>query len=119
MKHEILGSTVATAALGAVVSLMMTAPAAGQAPASGRWNPPRLANGRPDMQGLWVHAAGLATHSVEDGRDPTEEIITGGSGPNPIVMVEPADGRSPIGRPRPSKEMSFSRTPTPDEIGAH
>ena len=95
MKHEILGSTVATAALGAVVSLMMTAPAAGQAPASGRWNPPRLANGQPDMQGLWVHAAGLATHSVEDGRDPTEEIITGGSGPNPIVIVEPADGRIP------------------------
>ena len=75
--------------------LLLSIPAAGQTPAANRWNPSRLPDGQPDMQGLWVHAAGLATHSVEDGRDPAEEIITGTSGPNPIVIVEPADGRIP------------------------
>ncbi len=75
--------------------LLVSIPAAGQTPAASRWNPSRLPDGQPDLQGLWVHAAGLATHSVEDGRNPAEEIITGTSGPNPIVIVEPADGRIP------------------------
>ena len=117
MKHGVIGSMAAAAALVAVVSLMVPAPAAGQVPAASRRNPPRLANGQPDMQGLWVHAAGLATHSVEDGRDPTEEIITGSSGPNPIVIVEPADGRIPYQPAAAVKRNEFlANTDTPTKL---
>src|SRR5688572_17363224 len=96
---------------------MIAAPAAGQAPRSTRWNPPRLANGQPDMQGLWVHAAGLATHSVEDGRDPAEEIITGATGTNPIVIVEPADGRIPYRAAAALKRNEFlANTDAPTKV---
>ena len=39
-----------------------------------------------------------AVHSLEDGQDPTSEVINGRNGPGdpgPIVIVEPADGRIP------------------------
>ena len=80
MTHRVFGSMTTLAATVAVV-LLTVVPAAGQTP---------------DLQGIWRHAAGGATHSVEDGQDPAEGVITGGgAGPNPIVIVEPADGRIP------------------------
>ena len=82
MAHRVMAAAVA------VVSLVPV-PARGQTP---------------DLQGHWQHDAVLAGHSVEDGRNPLNDIITGeySSGRvsrsgerNPTVIVEPADGRIP------------------------
>ena len=95
MKHRVFGSMMATAAVLAVVSLAHV-PVAGQAPGASRGNPPRLTDGHPDMQGLWIADAVGAAHSVEDGRDPASDIIQDRIGErNPIVIVEPTDGRIP------------------------
>jgi hypothetical protein len=55
--------------------------------------------GRPDLQGLWINAAPMgAVHSIEEGQDPTSEIIVGRSGvveAGPTIVVAPADGRIP------------------------
>jgi hypothetical protein len=96
MKHRVLGSMVATAALVVAVALILPVPAAGQAPAASRGNPPRLADGHPDMQGHWISDAIGAAHSVEDGRDPDADIIQGRIGErNPTVIIDPTDGRIP------------------------
>ena len=70
---------------------LLSVPATGQTPAL-----------EPDLQGHWLHDAVLATHSVEDGIDPGNEIIAdlsrfvSRSGERyPIVVVDPADGRIP------------------------
>ena len=95
MKHRVLGSIMAIGAALAVVWLAPV-PAAGQAPAAGRWNPPRLPDGQPDMQGLWISDAIGAAHSVEDGRDPVSDVLQDRVGErNPIVIVDPTDGRIP------------------------
>jgi len=82
MAHRVMAAAV-------VVVSLMPVPARGQTP---------------DLQGHWQHDAVLAGHSVEDGRNPLNDIITGEyltgrvsrSGErNPIVIVEPADGRIP------------------------
>lgn len=73
--------------------------AAGQAPgAPGRtWNPPRTADGRPDLQGMWAPTAG--GHTFEEGGDPEAAIIQGNPAPSaerPNVIVDPTpDGRIP------------------------
>ena len=81
MRHGVFGSMMAMTVAVAVVSLMPVAAAAGQTP---------------DLQGHWLHAAG-ATHSVEDGGDPAESVVTGAAlNPHSLRMiVEPADGRIP------------------------
>ena len=60
---------------------------------------PRTPGGQPDLQGLWISDAPMgAVHSLEEGQDPTSEVIVGRSGTGdtgPIVIVEPADGRIP------------------------
>ena len=82
MAHQVIAAAV-------VVVFLMPVPARGQTP---------------DLQGHWQHDAVLAGHSVEDGRNPLNDVITGeySSGRvsrsgerNPIVIVEPADGRIP------------------------
>jgi hypothetical protein len=79
----------------AVVSLAFVLSAA-QGPGSSRFSPTRLADGSPDMQGMWVSDAVGAAHSVEDGRDPDTDVIQGRVGEeNPIVLVEPADRKIP------------------------
>ena len=95
MKYHLFGPMMALAAVLAVVSLAPVS-AAGQTPAAGRWNPSRLPDGQPDMQGLWISDAVGAAHSVEDGRDPDSDIIQGRVGEsNPSVMADPANGRIP------------------------
>ncbi len=122
MTHRAFAPLMAMAAAVAVTTVMQV-PAAGQTPTASRWIPPRLPDGHPDMQGLWVHAAGLASHSVEDGRDPAEEIITGASGPNPIVIVEPGDGRipyQPAAAARRNEFLANTDAPTkPEHIDIH
>jgi len=115
MTHRVCGSLLAVAAAVAVVSVMPVA--AGQTPAASRWNPSRLPDGRPDLQGHWLHAAGIATHSVEDGGDPAEEIITGASGAVPIVIGEPADGRIPYQPAAAAKRNEFlANTDVPTKL---
>jgi hypothetical protein len=79
----------------AVVSVAAVFSAA-QSPASDRFNPPRLPDGQPDMQGMWIADAVGGAHSLEDGRDPDTDVIQGRVGEeNPILLIEPADGRIP------------------------
>ncbi|PYR64582.1 MAG: hypothetical protein DMF88_22805, partial [Acidobacteria bacterium] len=67
--------------------------AAGQ---TGRQAPPRLPDGQPDIRGHWISDAAGGAHSVEDGRDPDADVIQGRvDEKNPILIVEPADGRIP------------------------
>src|SRR6185436_9425717 len=80
MAHQVMAAAV-------VVVSVMPVPARGQTP---------------DLQGHWQHDAVLAGHSVEDGRDPANDVIVDLSGRvsrsgerNPTVIVEPADGRIP------------------------
>lgn len=93
MKHRVLGSVIVTVA---AIVLLIPVPAAGQASSARRWNPPRLPDGQPDMQGHWISDAAGSAHSVEDGGDPDADVIQGRVGArNPIVIVEPADRRIP------------------------
>jgi len=124
MKHRVRGSMVATAALVVVVPLMMPAPAAGQAPAASRWNPPRLPDGQPDMQGHWISDAIGAAHSVEDGRDPDADFMQGRVGErNPTVIIEPSDGRipyQPAAAARRQELVADIFTPTkPEHVDPH
>ena len=89
MTRRILRSIVAAAA----VASMAAVAAAGQ---TGRQTPPRLPDGQPDIRGHWISDAVGGAHSVEDGRDPDADVIQGRvDEKNPILIVDPADGRIP------------------------
>jgi hypothetical protein len=98
MSSPLLRSMLPAAAVGVVVSLV-AAVAAAQAPARA-WQPPRTADGQPDIQGYWDERNNITTYSIETGRDPRHTAITGqaldeiraGTG-RPIA--EPADGMIP------------------------
>jgi hypothetical protein len=123
MTHRVFRPMMVMLAVLAVVSLV-TVTAAGQVPAANRWNPPRLPDGQPDMQGVWVSDAVGADHSVEDGRDPESDIIQHRAAvQTPIMIVEPADGRIPY-RPEAAakrrKLLADIFTPTkPEHIDPH
>src|SRR6185503_2520118 len=77
----------------AVVASSVAVAAAGQ---TGAWTPSRLPDGQPDLRGHWISDAVGGAHSVEDGRDPDADVIQGRvDEKNPILIVEPADGRIP------------------------
>ena len=79
-----------------IVAVLPPVPVSGQTTTPTRWNPPRLTDGQPDMQGHWISDAVGAAHSVEDGRDPTDDVLQGRVGErNPIVIVDPPDQRIP------------------------
>jgi hypothetical protein len=89
MTRRILRSILSAAAVASTVA----AAAAGQ---TGPWTPSRLPDGQPDIRGHWINDAVGGAHSVEDGRDPDADVIQGRAGErNPILIVEPADGRIP------------------------
>lgn len=105
----------------AVVVSLGSVAAAGQA---GRWSPPRLPDGQPDMQGHWVSDAVGAAHSVEDGRDPDADIIQGRVGEqNPVVIVAPPDNRIPYRPDMAARRQQLLReifTPTlPHHVDPH
>jgi hypothetical protein len=107
----------------AVVSLA-TVSASGQVLVANRWNPPRLPDGQPDMQGVWVSDAVGADHSVEDGRDPESDIIQHRAAVRtPIMIVEPPDGRIPYQPEAAAKRRKLLAdifTPTkPEHIDPH
>lgn len=90
MTHRMIGRTVAA------VTVVVSLGSAGVAGQAGRWSPPRLADGQPDIQGHWISDAVGAAHSVEDGRDPDADLIQGRVGEeNPVVIVAPPDNRIP------------------------
>ena len=124
MNHRVLGSMVATAAVVVAVSFVLTAPAAGQAPAASRGNVPRLADGHPDLQGHWISDAIGAAHSVEDGRDPDADTIQGRVDErNPTVIIAPPDGRipyQPAAAARRNELLADIFTPTrPEHVDPH
>ena len=89
MTHRTFGLTIAAV----VLVGFWSAGAAGQA---GRWSPPRLPDGQPDMQGHWIADAVGAAHRLEVGRDPDADTIQGRVGErNPVVIVSPPDGLIP------------------------
>lgn len=121
MNLRVLGAVIATVV--AVVSLAPV-PAAGQASAPTRWSPPRLADGQPDVQGHWTSDAVGAAHSVEDGRDPADDIIQARVGErNPTVVVEPLDRRIPYQPAASARRAQLLRdifTPTqPEHVDPH
>jgi hypothetical protein len=88
MTRRILRSIVVAAAVASTGTV-----AAGQ---TGRWTPSRLPDGQLDIRGHWISDAVGGAHSVEDGRDPDADVIQGRVGEqNPVLIVEPADGRIP------------------------
>ena len=89
MTLRILRSIVAAAAVASTAAVA----AAGQ---TAPWTPSRLPDGQVDIRGHWISDAVGGAHSVEDGRDPDADVIQGRVDErNPILIVEPADGRIP------------------------
>jgi hypothetical protein len=89
MTLRILRSIVAAAAVASTAAVA----AAGQ---TAPWTPSRLPDGQLDIRGHWISDAVGGAHSVEDGRDPDADVIQGRVDErNPILIVEPADGRIP------------------------
>jgi hypothetical protein len=115
VRNRFLGSLIALAAV--VVVLSLAVPAAGPASlvsfvgvaeASGggaqaptaparTWNPPRTADGKPDLQGIWAASAG--GHSLEEGADPENARVQGQPAPQgerPNLIIDPTlDKRIP------------------------
>ena len=120
------GGPLAGSVIAAVVAMisLVPVPAAGQASPPTRWNPPRLADGQPDMQGHWISDAVGAAHSVEDGRDPADDVIQARVGEqNPIVVVDPPDRRIPYQPAAAARRAQLLRdifTPTqPEHVDPH
>jgi hypothetical protein len=89
MTRRILRCIVAAAAVASTAAVT----AAGQ---TASWTPTRLPDGQLDMRGHWISDAAGGAHSVEDGRDPDADVIQGRADEkNPILIVEPTDGRIP------------------------
>jgi hypothetical protein len=71
-----------------VFASLVAAPAAGQRPAAGAFNPPHMPDGHPDLQGVW-RVWNLAKYNVEP-HGPSEGVPAGLG-----VIVDPADGMIP------------------------
>ncbi|MGH9254145.1 MAG: hypothetical protein ACRD3C_06200 [Vicinamibacterales bacterium] len=119
-------SPLAGSVIAAVVAMVSLVPvfAAGQASAPARGTPPRLADGQPDIQGHWISEAVGAAHSVEDGRDPDDDVLQGRVGErNPIILVDPPDRRIPYQPAAAARRTQLLRdifTPTqPEHVDPH
>ena len=95
MSNRAFSSLLAIAPVMVVLSLAPPA-AAGQAPAAAKsWDPPRTADGKPDLQGLWQPGLG-GSYSIED--TGFQAIQQFGAVPvrrGPSRIVDPADGTIP------------------------
>ena len=92
--------------------LMAPASVAGQTRAATeqRWDPPRTADGQPDIQGNWSQRSDITTYSIQNGeRDRAEHVGIGGQAPQlgrPIV--DPPDGLIPY-QPWAAEKAEFHR----------
>ena len=98
MRNRFFGSMIALAAVVVVFSLAPVSTAAQAPTAAGKaWTPPRTADGRPDLQGIWTPSVG--GHTFEEAPDPAGNIIQGQPAPSlerPKVIVDPTlEGRIP------------------------
>jgi len=82
--------------LTAMSLLAFAATVAAQTPAAS-WNPPRRADGQPDVEGLWAGRGGTTTYSIEAGDDDRRVHlrITGQITDAKGLIVDPPDGRIP------------------------
>ena len=97
MNGRYLSPAIAAAALMAALILFPLSGAA-QTPTAVEktWNPPRTADGQPDMQGFWANQSKrLATYDIEAAADERHVLFSGNpTDPNSLV-VDPADGKIP------------------------
>jgi len=82
--------------LTAIPALAFAATAAAQTPATS-WDPPRRADGQPNVEGLWAGRGGTTTYSIEAGDDHRRVHlkITGQITDARGLIVDPPDGRIP------------------------
>lgn len=105
----IMRDTIPRVVAASVVTVVLVAvPAAAQSSASaadkGTWNPPRTADGQPDIQGMWQTQGGGLTVSVEkdavtlldSDRVGYSDVGTGSFTRGRIGIVDPADGKLPL-----------------------
>ena len=71
--------------------------AAGSSVAAQRWEPPRTADGQPDIQGYWSQRSDITTYSIQAGfEDRDEHTRIGGQAPQKgRPVVDPPDGKIP------------------------
>jgi len=76
----------------------MTISGAGQTPTAAEkaWNPPRLSDGQPDVQGFWDNRGRrLALYNIEEGADEAHVLLSGNQTDHQSLAVDPPDGRIP------------------------
>ena len=90
------------AATAAVMVALASMPGsgAGQTPAAVEksWNPPRTADGQPDIQGFWANQGRrLATYNIQamEGASETHTLISGVQSDPQSLIIDPADGKIP------------------------
>ena len=83
----------------AAIMVALPAPMAGQAPAAAvsAWDPPRRADGQPDVEGLWENPERARTYSVEGGNPDRQQHlnITGLDTDDRGLVIDPPDGKIP------------------------
>ena len=97
MSGRFVDSAIALAGVVAVLSLM-TMSGAGQTPTAAEkaWNPPRMSDGQPDIQGFWDNRGRrLALYNIEEGTDEAHVLLSGNQTDNQSLVVDPPDGRIP------------------------
>lgn len=96
MRHSRFSAILATAAIiAALVPALPPIAAQTAAPAAGAWNPPRMPDGQPDIQGLWQGGGGVTTYNIEDGHLPAHLRITGQPPSSWKPIVDPPGQRIP------------------------
>jgi hypothetical protein len=82
-----------------IAGLVMAPSLAGQssAPAEKRWDPPRTADGQPDIQGYWGQRSDITTYSIQAGSIDREEHtrIGGQATQYGKPIIDPPDGLIP------------------------
>ena len=80
------------------VAFLVALPVGAQAPTSAStWDPPRRADGQPNIEGMWTGGGGATTYSIEAG-DEDRRVhlgITGQITDAKGIIVDPPDGRIP------------------------
>jgi len=108
-------------AVGFLLVVLLSAPVTAQTP----WQPPRTPDGQPDMQGIWRNDtwemfAAMLSLEGDHSRWPAEFIIDPITTPMPTQLptyiIEPADGKIPVGGGE--TDRVYCQHDGPDEAGA-